>query len=161
MQIRWIAGAVIALTVAGCASQVEHQAAHPSRAADLAALAEYNKKYLQSINDGDIATLSRLTSDEHMMIPANTPPVVGKAANDAGNGRAFELNKFDERWNPIDTEIAGDWAWTRGTYTTDVFPKNGDTPRHVKGTFLRIYKRQPEGGWKMIRDMFSSEQQKP
>src|SRR5262245_14039404 len=100
MRSTWIAGAFVALavTIAGCASQGERGAQNPaagnrpSHAADLAALAEYNKKYLQSINDGDIATLSRLTSDEHMMIPANTPPVVGKAANDAGNGRAFELN---------------------------------------------------------------------
>jgi len=154
MRIRLIAGVLMALGVAGCASTAAHR---PSRAADLAALAAYNAQYLQSINDGDIATLSRLTADEHIMIPFGGPPVVGKAANDAGNGRAFELNRFDERWYPIETEVAGDWAWARGTYTTDVFPKNGDPPRHIKGTYLRIYQRQADGGWKMIRDMFSNE----
>jgi ketosteroid isomerase-like protein len=154
MLSKWLSCVLVVLTVAGCATPITHQ---PSRAEDLAALAAYNKQYLQSINDGDIATLSRLTADEHIMIPFGGSPVVGKAANDAGNGGAFEKNRFDEHWYPIDTEIAGDWAWTRGTYTTDVFPKNGDAPRHIKGTFLRIYKRQPDGGWKMIRDMFSNE----
>jgi ketosteroid isomerase-like protein len=156
MLSRWIAGALIALAVTGCAVSITHA---PSHADDLAALATYNKKYLQSINDGDIATLSRLTADEHVMIPFSAPPVVGKAANEAGMGRAFENNRFDEHWYPIQTEIAGDWAWEQGTYTTDVFPKNGDSPRHIRGSYLRIFERQADGGWKMIRDMFSSEPQ--
>ena len=57
----------------------------PSRAADEAAITEFNKRYLQAINDGDIATLSSLTTDEHIMIAPGCPPLVGKAANDETN----------------------------------------------------------------------------
>ncbi len=36
-------------------------------------------------------------------------------------------------------------------------PKSGSAKRHVTGNYLRIYRRQPGGGWKMIRDMFNSD----
>jgi ketosteroid isomerase-like protein len=125
---------------------------------DLAELASYNKRYLQSINDGDIATLSSLTAEEHIMIPPGRTPIVGKAANDAGNGRAFEQNKFDEKWFPLETVVAGDWAYERGTFSTEVMPKSGAAGRKVTGNYLRIYRRQSDGHWKMIRDMFNSDQ---
>jgi len=128
----------------------------PSRAEDLAALADYNKRYLKSINDGDIATLSSLTSDEHTMIAPGRAPIEGKAANDTANGNAFKNNKFDEHWYPLDTQVSGDLAYERGTYTTDVFPNAGGEKRSVAGNYLRIYRRQPDGKWKMIYDTFNS-----
>lgn len=147
---------LIAIAVAGCATTTGTAHKTPSKAEDLAALADYNKRYLKSINDGDIATLSALTSDEHTMIPPGRAPIEGKAANDAANGKAFENNRFDEHWYPVDTGVSGDLAYERGTYTTDVFPKAGGESRHVAGTFLRIYRRQPDGKWKMIYDTFNS-----
>jgi ketosteroid isomerase-like protein len=154
---RLLAGLVVSglvvtgLVTASCSSLAK---ATPSNEADLAALASYNKRYLQSINDGDIKTLSSLTSEEHIMLPPGRQ-VVGKAANDAANGKAFELNNFEEHWYPLETVVSGDIAYERGTYTVDAAPKAGGDKRHVAGSFLRIYRRQPDGGWKMIRDMFN------
>src|SRR5262245_60862209 len=87
---------LIAIAVAGCATTAGTAGKTPSKAEDLAALADYNKRYLKSINDGDIATLSSLTSNEHTMIMPGRAPLQGKAANDEANGNAFKNNKFDE-----------------------------------------------------------------
>lgn len=145
--------AACALLAAGCTT-TPHR---PSREADLAAITAFNKEYLQSINDGDIATLSRLTVQDHIIMIPNRPAILGKAANDEANRRAFEQNRYAESWNVLDTVIDGDLAYQRGTFTTTVMPKSGASSRTVQGKFLRIYRRQPDGSWTMVIDMFNGD----
>ncbi|RPI58124.1 MAG: nuclear transport factor 2 family protein [Lysobacterales bacterium] len=129
----------------------------PSFADDLAAITAFNERYLKSINEEDIAALSALTTDGHVMLPPNREPVVGKAANDAMNGGAFERYDFSETWRPVETVVDGDLGFQRGTFTVIANPKTGDGDRlEVNGSFLRIYQRQPNGEWRMTRDMFNS-----
>ena len=130
----------------------------PTVEADLAAIAEFNQRYLQAINDEDIATLSSLTTDDHIMIASGRPPLVGKAANDAANARVFKQFDIVETWTPVETVVAGDWAYQRGTFTVAATPRTGGDTTRTSGNFLRIYRRQPDGAWRMIRDMFNSEQ---
>jgi ketosteroid isomerase-like protein len=135
---------------------------HPTdTSAQLAAITAFNARYLKAINDGDIATLSSLTNDDHMMISPNRPPVTGKAANDAANGRTFQNSKIDESWTPLETVIDGDLAYQRGTFTVVATPKAGGASRTTHGNFMRIYRRQPDGSWWMTRDMFSADQPPP
>jgi ketosteroid isomerase-like protein len=129
-----------------------------SAAADLANITAFNARYLKAINDGDIATLSSLTDEDHIMVAPNRPPVVGKAANDATNGRAFQQFNIDETWTPLETVVDGNLAYQRGTFTVAASPKAGGASRTTHGNFLRIYRRQPDGSWRMSRDMFSSDQ---
>jgi ketosteroid isomerase-like protein len=131
--------------------------AGPSLEEDLAAIEAFNQAYLKAINDEDIAALSALTTEGHIMLMPGRAPLVGKAANDEANGRAFEQFDFDETWTPVETVVSGDWGHQRGTFTTIIKSKDGSAPREVSGNFLRIYQRQPNGEWRMIRDMFNSD----
>ena len=133
------AAAVGALTACGQAAQNR-----PTAEQDVAAIMEFNKHYLGAINDEDIKTLAALTTDGHVMIAPNRPPIVGKAANDAMNGRAFEQFEFDESWSPVETVVSGDLAFQRGTYVSTAKPRAGGDPRTIRGSFLRIYQRQGE-----------------
>ncbi len=151
-----IAVAFTLLALPGCG----RPASPPQSGGDLAAIAKFNERYLGAINAGDLATLSSLTTDGHMMLAPNRPPIVGKAANDAVNGAAFAQFDFAETWSPEETVVTGDWAYQRGTFTTSATPKAGGDPRVVSGAFLRIYQRQQGGEWRMIRDMFNSDGQR-
>ena len=133
--------------------------ARPTLEQDLAAIAEFNKKYLGAINNEDIATLASLTTEDHIMLAPGRPPTVGKAANDAANGRVFQQFDIVETWTPLETVVSGDLAYQRGTYTVDATPKTGGgkpSPQ-ARGNFLRIYRRMPDGQWRMTRDMFNSD----
>ena len=143
--------AVAMLLATGCSDPVQ-----PTFVDDLAAITAFNERYLQSINEEDIATLSNLTTDGHVMLPPNSEPVVGKSANDAMNGGAFQRYNFSETWAPVETVIDGDLAFQRGTFTTIATPKADGDRLEVNGSFLRIYQRQPNGEWRMTRDMFNS-----
>jgi len=122
-------------------------------AADHAAITAFNARYLKSINDGDIATLSRLTNDDHMMITAGRPPIIGRAANDAANGRTLAQFSIDETWTPLETVIDRNLAYQRGTWTVAATPKAGGPTSHSTGKFVRIYQRQKDGSWWMTRDV--------
>ena len=128
-----------------------------STATDEAAIAEFNRAYLKSINDGDIDTLARLTTEGHMMISSGGPPLVGKKALVDAMTRAFTTTDFDESWTPEETVISGDLAYQRGTFVVIAKPKSGGAETRVAGNFLRIY-RKIDGAWFMVRDSFNSQQ---
>jgi ketosteroid isomerase-like protein len=128
-----------------------------STAADEAAIAEFNREYLKAINDGDIDTLARLTTEGHMMISSGGPPLVGKQALVGAMTRAFMTTDFDESWTPEETVISGDLAYQRGTFVVVAKPKAGGAEARVTGNFLRIY-RKIDGAWFMVRDSFNSQQ---
>ena len=141
----------VLMGLAGCATHAP--VPYP---ADLAAITAFNVRYLAAINSGDMATLSALTDEDHIMLIPGRAPLVGKAANDVANGRYFEQFNTDEKWNPVETVIDGNLAYQRGSFTSTATPKAGGAGRTASGSFLRIYRRQPDGSWRMTRDMFNS-----
>jgi ketosteroid isomerase-like protein len=143
--------ALLALLVQACSSE-----APPSFADDFAGITSFNERYLKAINDEDIAALSALTTAGHIMLPPNSEPVVGKAANDAMNGGAFQRYEFSETWTPVETVVDGDLGFQRGTFTVVATPRGEGDLLQVSGSFLRIYQRQANGEWRMTRDMFNS-----
>ena len=148
--------AVVFFTSVAVAQSKPQPGSKPTLEQDLAAITEFNRKYLKAINDGDIATLSSLTDEGHIMITPGRPPLIGKAANDAANGGAFQRVKIDETWTPVETVVSGDLAYQRGTYTVAATPKAGGNTTKTSGHFLRIYQRQPNGEWRMTHDTFNS-----
>jgi ketosteroid isomerase-like protein len=124
---------------------------------DEAAIAEFNRRYLQAINDADIDALASLTTEGHMMISSGGPPLTGKQALVDAMRRAFETTDFDESWTPEETVVSGDLAYQRGTFVVVARPKAGGAESRIAGNFLRIY-RKIDGAWFMVRDSFNSQQ---
>lgn len=142
----------IPIALAACSATPSHDTA-----ADLAAITAFNARYLKAINDGDIATLSSLTDDDHMMVMAGRAPISGKAANDAANRRTLEQIDVEETWTPLETVIDRNLAYQRGTWTVAGTPKAGGPTTHSTGQFVRIYQRQKDGSWRMTRDVLLSD----
>ena len=150
--------AVVLLAAVLAAPFAEHASAQgASTAADEAAIAEFNRKYLNAINDGDIDTLASLTTEGHMMIMSGGPPLTGKQALVDAMTRAFQTTDFDESWTPEETVVSGDLAYQRGTFVVVSRPKAGGAEARITGNFLRIY-RKIDGEWFMVRDSFNSQQ---
>jgi ketosteroid isomerase-like protein len=154
----WVAALLASVLVAAVAPHASAQPAPAaSHAADEAAIAEFNRRYLKAINDGDIDTLASLTTEGHMMVSSGGAPLVGKKALVDAMARAFQTTDFDESWAPEETVVSGDLAYQRGTFVVVAKPKAGGAESRVTGNFLRIY-RKIDGAWLMVRDTFNSQQ---
>jgi ketosteroid isomerase-like protein len=65
----------------------------------------------------------------------------------------FEL--FTMRNTIINTEevcVLGDRAYSHGTYTYEMTPKEGGEIRFISGKFLDILEKQVDGSWKIAID---------
>ena len=147
--------AAVLWPVAGLAQNPQSNR-RPTLEEDLAAITAFNAKYLKALNDEDIETLASLTTEDHILISSGRAPTVGKAANDAANARVFKQFDIVETWTPVETVVDGNLAYQRGTFTVDATPRAGGNTTKSSGNFLRIYRRQPNGEWRMTRDMFNS-----
>ena len=55
----------------------------------------------------------------------------------------------------LETQSAGDWAYSRGVYSV-AFPLDNGEQGFVDGKFMTILQRQPDGSWKIHRDIYNS-----
>ena len=149
---RIFAAAILLTGLTACAPP-----AAETEAEALASIAEFNRQYLEAINTADIDALAALTTDDHMMISSGGTPLAGKQALvDAMTG-AFERFTFSDSWKPEETVVSGDLAYQRGTFIVIATPNSGGDASATVGNFLRIYRRQPDGRWFMVRDNFNTD----
>lgn len=55
---------------------------------------------------------------------------------------------------PHEIVECGDWTWARSTYHCDY--TDAGQLHHMAGKALTIFRRQPDGGWKIFRDCYNS-----
>jgi ketosteroid isomerase-like protein len=51
--------------------------------------------------------------------------------------------------------VAGDWAFRRAAATWVLKPRAGGPAVNESGKFLIIYRRLPDGSWRIARDIFN------
>ena len=58
------------------------------------------------------------------------------------------------QWEPDRADIArsGDLGWTTGHYVSASVAADG-TPRRAEGIYVSIWRRQADGGWKVVMDL--------
>jgi ketosteroid isomerase-like protein len=61
---------------------------------------------------------------------------------------------FSLTWEPRRADIAasGDLGWTTGSYVSSGVGRDGE-PRHAQGRYVTIWRKQPDGSWKVVMDL--------
>ncbi len=90
-------------------------------------------------------------ADDAIEMNPDEPAVEGRQAIQAGYEALFKDGTGKIAFSPLETQVAGDWAYDRGNYTATMTPKTGK-PMEVSFKYLVIMKRQPDG-WKVYREM--------
>ncbi len=106
---------------------------------------------------GDAAAVSEYYAEDAVLFPQNEYPIAGKSAIQSGYERIFAAFNVTGSSEVAELEVAGDWGFMRGSYTTCVAPKEGGrAAENDRGTWLWIVRRQADGSWKIARAMGAS-----
>lgn len=131
----------------------------PTGDADAMAIQQIWMNYAAFVEKGDAtAWLSQYDNEGIQLRP--DAPARAKKELDAQVPAAFkaraEANEVKMTITPLETVVAGSWAYSRGTYLQDLTARATGQVIHVDGKFLTIFRKQPSGTWKIYRDCFNS-----
>jgi uncharacterized protein (TIGR02246 family) len=151
---RFVTTALVALVVAGAAGCVP---ARINEVRDLRpAIDAIFARYVASLRAGDADAWAELWTEDGIQMPPDAPAVAGRTRIRETLRGALAAFRADMQIRTDEVRGAGDWAFARGTYTLTLTPKQGGAPVPVDGKFLTIFARQPDGSWKIHRDVFNS-----
>jgi len=99
-------------------------------------------------------------AENAVVLPPNQPPVVGKAQI-----RAFVQGMIDGGLTEIqldstDVSGSGDLAYSVGKYRLALRPAGSDLVED-KGKYVVVYRRQTDGSWRAIADIFNTNSPAP
>jgi ketosteroid isomerase-like protein len=151
------AAALVALAT-GCQPQTPPD----TREADTRALRETDAAFAKAAGAKDLERSVAFYADEAIMLEPNAPMASGRVAVRKAFGDLLAIPGFAITWQTTKVDVArsGDLGYTLGTYQMTLNgPKGKPTTDH--GKYVTVWKKQADGTWKAVADMFSSDQPAP
>jgi uncharacterized protein (TIGR02246 family) len=160
-----VRGSAAVLTVAAlsllCACQPTPRGpgageSRPLSPADQEGIRAADLSFAAAANAGNIDGVIAVYAEDASLLPPNLPPQKGRDAIRKfwGGFLGAYTVRFDI--NSETVEGRGDLAYTVGHYTLSATPKaKGPPPIEEEGKFVEVLKRQPDGSWKYVVDMYS------
>ncbi len=132
------------------ASTAERQAIDRVRDAHVAAL-----------NRGDADAWVALFTEDGVQMPPNASANVGRPMIRSWVEALLAPFRLEFALAVDEVRAAGAWAFERGTYRIALMPKAGGDALRDTGKYITIYERQPDGAWRMARDIWNSNHPSP
>ncbi len=147
-----IVATLLVLALSGCAPQVDVEA----EAAAIRDLTDV--QWLNAAQAKDVDTVNSFYADDASSFPPNASIVTGKEAIRARQSESFSTPGFATSWQTTKVEVSrsGDLAYSHGTSETTVNDPEGN-PVTDKEKWLVVWKKQPDGSWKVVIDIWNSD----
>ena len=150
---------VFLLFLLALAAACQTQATYDTRAADEAALRKLDDEWSKAVGSTkDLEKAVSNYSEDAVVMPPNIPTLTGKEPIRALWKSMLESPGFSGGWQATKVEVArsGDLAYISGNYEFKETDNSGK-PITDKGKYLEVWKKQTDGSWKCIADMFNSD----
>jgi uncharacterized protein (TIGR02246 family) len=116
-----------------------------------------NARFLDAMKSGDTVAMTANYADDAVVMPPGAPAARGRSELMHGFGEMVASGSItDMKATTNDVMVAGDLAVETGSYEFTMVPKKGK-PVTDKGKYLTVWKRQPDGNWKIVRDIDNSD----
>ncbi len=131
----------------------------PDSASVWQAIDASNTRFSESFRRGDAAALAATYTSDGVVMMANGPSWEGVDAIRQGfTGFLSTVSVSNLKLTTHDIIIGAGNAVERGTYEMTVHAKSGTAADvNDKGKYITVWERQPDGSWKIIRDMSNSD----
>jgi ketosteroid isomerase-like protein len=99
--------------------------------------------------------VSTFVADDAVIVPPDEPPIVGMAAIRPRYAAVFDAYSFRFTGQPVEIAVAGRLAIVRASIEETLTPTRGGASTELRGAWLLVLKQQPDGSWKLWRNMWS------
>lgn len=131
---------------------------HTANGSDVAEIIHaMDEEFMRNLEARDLKQLTaNFYAEDAQFLPTNHPAIVGRPAIQ----QAFEallatgLQKLVLRTDKI--AVAGDFAYGIGRHQLAIKTASG-AEIHDEGKYLVVYRRQQDGQWRAVADMFNSD----
>lgn len=126
-------------------------------ASDETTLRRLDEEWSKAVGAKDVEKTMSYYADDALMMPPNIPTLIGKQPIGTLWKSLLEASGFAGGWKATKVDVSGNLSYVTGTYEITETDDNGK-PMTDKGTYLKVWKKQPDSSWKCVADMFSSDQ---
>lgn len=151
------------LTFLGCgalmlfASACRQQAPPDTRGTDANAIRDLDTQWSKTAKANDVDGAVSYYTDDATLMPPNAPAATGKQAIRAvwagilipGNAVSWQADK-------VEVGRSSDLAYSTGEYQATLKDAQGK-PVMDRGKYVEVWKKQADGKWKVVADMFNSD----
>ena len=125
-------------------------------AADIAAVKAADSAFASAASSGNIDGVAAVYAPDAKLLPPNEKIQAGQAAIRKFWGDFLDANRVDLKLSTDQVEGRQDLAYVVGSFTLAGTPKNKGPAFKDEGKFVEVLKRQGDGSWKYVVDMYSS-----
>jgi len=124
---------------------------------DPQSIRKLNDDWAAAMQSKDVARLAAMVADDVVFLPPGFPAIRGRQAVEAMYNNFFaQLDQVRQTSSIDEIQVAGEWAFAWGTENLVLVPKTGGSPIRMQGKGMTIYRRQPDGPWKIARAISNS-----
>lgn len=121
-------------------------------------IAANHRSYIGAIKTGDIPTILSHYGEDAVLMPPNEPTLYGKAEIQEWYQEYFEHFEIGT-YSVTEREVrllGDEWPVERWAQMIAINPKKGGERIRDDGRSLVLWRREPDGSWKMFQRMFNS-----
>lgn len=128
---------------------------------DMTAIDRLREVHVASLNSGDADGWAACFAGDGVQMPPNFGANAGKAAIERWSKGFLGLFNCQFKLSVDEVQVIGEWAFECGRYDITLASKSGGSSMDDNGKYITIYQRQPDGGWKIARDIWNSDRPLP
>ena len=124
---------------------------------DISAVGRATVALLDAVNGSDVSGVLDVWADDGVLMPPHHPAVHGRVEIERYFERIFKKSRFTFSFSSSHIEVSGGIALERVDFTVSVHPLDGGPPTRDAGKGLHVYRRQPDGSWKLAMDIWNGD----
>lgn len=142
-----LCGGLLALAT-GCSSDTS--------AADAKTVQARNEMWSKAASVKDSASFATFYADDATVMIPNEPAFKGMKDIQAVMTPMMQDPNFKMSFTTDKVEVSGVLGYTQGAYSLTTTARDGK-PHEDKGKYLTVWKKQADGSWKALEDIFNSD----
>lgn len=114
-------------------------------------IAEIIERWHRATAEGDVDSVPRLMADDVVFLAPGQLPM-RKDGFEKGLRGVLASHRIVSTGRLNEVRVFGGWAWAWSDLSVTMSPRERGLPRRRTGPALSIFRKEPDGDWRLARD---------